>query len=158
MKKQKEQEVVKVSNNGHSEANGQIDALIGLVQSLNTRLDDLQGQIEDAKNTSNAAKEATLKLVNFVFDTDDDHAIELSFISPLAARPFAEALTLDALTDKNIRSGKTSLNKRRIINFLRFQRSVRGRLLIGVAKEALSEQISTQNEEDAAEEFKMGEK
>jgi hypothetical protein len=69
---------------------------------------------------------------------------------------FASASTLESISDKDVRSGKVSLNALLILYFLHYQRSVRGRLLIGVAKEALSEQISAQEQATPADEFHMG--
>lgn len=95
--------------------------------------------------------------LSMYFNTDDKHITELSFISPLAARPFAEAMTLDAMTVEQVRSGEVSLNKLLILNYLRFQRSVRGRLL-GIGAEAMREQVSSEGSkgEEEMPEFEAG--
>lgn len=133
--------------------NGQ---LVEMLQQLNARLDNMEDAIEDVRNSNKSNNEATLKLVNFIFDTDNDHITELSYISPLAVESLANALTLDAMTDEPIASGEVSLNKRLIHNMLRLNRSVRGRLLFGIGKEALGEQLATQGEQEATDEMELG--
>jgi hypothetical protein len=118
--------------------NAVMEAILQNQQELSDRL----GDIEETKHKDGEGS-ALIKLANIYFNTDDNHITELSFISPLAARPFAEAMALDAMTTEEVRSGIVSLNKLLILNYLRFQRSVRGRLL-GIGAEAMREQVSSE--------------
>ncbi len=146
-----EEQEVNSSGDGHSER-----LLLEQLRALNSRLDNMEGAIEETRNTNRANSEATLKLVNFIFNTDNEHMPELSFISPMAVESLVDSMTLDAMTDEDVITGKVSLNKKMIMLFLRFQRSVRGRLLLGIGKEALGEQLTTQGEQEASDEFEMG--
>jgi len=124
-----------------------LEAIAGNQEELNGRLTDLEDMAHKGSESS-----TLVKLANMYFNTDDKHIPEMSFISPLAARPFAEALALDAMTTEEVRSGVISLNKLLILNFLRFQRSVKGRLL-GIGAEAMKEQVSSEaaGQEDMTE-------
>jgi len=119
-----------------------LDTLLNMMVKNQTELSD---RLSDLEETMHKGSEIStlVKLANMYFNTDDKHIQELSFISPLAARPFAEAMALDAMTSEEVRTGVISLNKLLILTYLRFQRSVRGRLL-GIGAEAMKEQVSSE--------------
>lgn len=150
VKKVEIEEESQISGNGSS-SNGSHDgevlqAIANNLALLTDRLDD----IEDRVQQNAAAGQALLQMVNLFYDTNDKHITELSYISPLASRPFAEALTMDALLDPDVKSGEVSLNKKLILNFLRLQRSVKGRHF-ALGMPVLQEQVTAQTEKDADE-------
>jgi len=136
------------------EANGHDDSLLqGIANSLALLTDRLDEMEERIQNNS-ATNQALLQMVNLFYDTADKHITELSYISPLTSRPFAEALTMDALLDEDVKSGAISLNKKLILNYLRLQRSVRGRhFALGLP--VLEQQVTAQTEKNA-DEFEGG--
>jgi len=147
-KKPKEAEAESSEQNGVHEL---LQAIAQNQQEFSDRLSDLE---ESAQKVDTSA--TIVKLANMYFNTDDKHITELSFISPLAARPFAEAMALDAMTTDEIRRGDISLNKLLILNYLRLQRSVRGRLL-GIGAEAMREQVSSEaNKEEEMPDYEAG--
>lgn len=142
------------SGNGHQEFSS--EQVLGAMQ----RIAELQGELSERlqdleeKVSNSSVNPALLRMVNLFYDTDDKHIAELSHISPLAARPFAAALTLDMMTDPAVQDGTISLNKLLILNFLRLQRSVKGKhFALGIP--VLQTQVSNE-EESKADEFNMG--
>ena len=113
-----------------------LQAIVRNQQELSDRLGDLE-EIT-AKGDSSAA---IVKLANMYFAPEDKYLPDLSWISPLAAEPLAEALTLNLMTTEEARRGKLSLNTELIYTWLHFQRGVRGRLL-GIGADAMREQVS----------------
>jgi hypothetical protein len=127
-----------------NEGNGQgvpgIQELLQAIAHNQQELSDRLSDIEEA--TSKKDDSATIvKLANMYFKPEDKYLPDLSWISPLAARPLAEAMALDEMTSPKVRSGEISLNRLVIENWLHFQRGVRGRLL-GIGADAMREQIS----------------
>jgi len=121
-------------------------------QELSDRLSDLEETT--AKGDGSAA---IVKLANMYFKPEDKYLPDLSWISPLAAEPLAEALTLNMMTTEAARKGEISLNTELIYIWLHFQRGVKGRLL-GIGAEAMREQVSaeaTKGEEEMPE-FEAG--
>lgn len=131
-----------------------LEALRNIAQNqadVNERLDEFEERLNDTATQS----AALLKMVNLFYDTDDKHIQELSHISPLASRPFAEAMTLDDLATDEIRDGKISLNRLLILNYLRLQRSVRGRhFALGVP--VLQDQVNAEGQKETFPEFEAG--
>ena len=107
-------------------------------QELSDRLSDLE---ETTKKGDNSA--AIVKLANMYFKPEDKYLPDLSWISPLAAEPLAEALTLNLMTTDAARKGEISLNTELIYNWLHFQRGVHGRLM-GIGADAMREQVSAE--------------
>ena len=121
-------------------------------QELSDRLNDLEETT--AKGDSSAA---IVKLANMYFTPEDKYLPDLSWISPLAAEPLAEALTLNLMTTEDARRGRISLNTELIYQWLHFQRGVRGRLL-GIGADAMREQVSADaaKGDEAMPEFEAG--
>lgn len=144
----------KSTGNSKQEAQSILESLQAIARNqteLNDRLDDMEERLSNAA----AGGAALLKLVNLFYDTDDKHISELSHISPLAARPFAEAMTLDDLTSEAVQNGQLSLNRLLILNYLRFQRSVRGRhFALGVP--VLQDQVNVEGQKEVLPEFEAG--
>jgi hypothetical protein len=126
--------------------NGELKALLGAIHQNQQELSDRLSDIEETSHKS-VDNSALVKLANMYFNTDDKHIVELSFISPLAARPFAEAMALDSMTTEEVRNGTISLNRMLILTYLRFQRSVRGRHL-GIGAEAMLGQVTSEGKGD----------
>lgn len=105
-------------------------------QELSDRLGDLE-----ETTTKGDSSVAIVKLANMYFKPEDKYLPDLSWISPLAAEPLAEALTLNLMTTEDARRGRISLNTELIYIWLHFQRGVRGRLL-GIGADAMREQVS----------------
>jgi len=118
---------------------------------LGERLDDLEQSVHGEGSHGNL-----IKLANFYFKPEDKYLPDMSFISPLAAEPLAEALTLSLMTTEEARTGKLCLNTSLIYTWLHFQRGVRGRLL-GIGAEAMREQVSNEStREEGLAEFDAG--
>ena len=127
-----------------NEGNGQqtIQELMQVIAQNQQELSDRLSDLEEA--TGKKDDSATIvKLANMYFKPEDKYLPDLSWISPLAARPLAEALALDEMTTERVRKGEISLNKLVIQNWLHFQRGVRGRLL-GIGADAMREQVSAE--------------
>lgn len=128
-----------------------LQSIIDNQKELSNRLSDLEETTAKGDSSS-----AIVKLANMYFKPEDKYLPDLSFISPLAARPLAEALALDEMTSEKVRSGEISLNKLVIFNWLHLQRGVRGRLL-GIGAEAMREQVSAEGvREEGMPEFEAG--
>ena len=115
-----------------------LQAIAQSQQELSDRLSDLEETT--SKGDSSAA---IVKLANMYFKPEDKYLPDLSWISPMAAEPLAEALTLNLMTTEAARRGEISLNTELIYNWLHLQRGVRGRLL-GIGAEAMREQVSAE--------------
>jgi len=129
-----------------------LQAIVQSQQELGDRLSDLE-----ETTTKGDSSAAIVKLANMYFKPEDKYLPDLSWISPLAAEPLAEALTLNMMTTEAARKGEISLNTELIYIWLHFQRGVKGRLL-GIGAEAMREQVSadaTKGEEDMPE-FEAG--
>jgi len=145
-----------VENNGTEENGTQVilnalQAISGKQTELSERLDELEQSVhgEDAPGT-------LIKLANFYFKPEDRYLPDMSFISPLAAEPLAEALTLALMTTEEARTGRLCLNTELIYKWLHLQRGVRGRLL-GIGAEAMREQVSNEGaKEEGLAEFEAG--
>jgi len=118
---------------------------------LNERLDDLEHSVHGEDNVG-----TLIKLANFYFKPENNYLVDMSFLSPLAARPIAEAMALDEMTSPRVRNGEISLNRLVIENWLHALRGVRGRML-GIGAEAMREQISSEGtKEEGLEQFEAG--
>lgn len=142
--------------NGDKGNGTELHELVGLVKNLvqsqeaaAARMDEIEEKVETG--SPDAAK---LRLVNLLFDTDDKRVMELAKISPLAVRPFAAAMTLEAIGDPKVKSGEVSLSKLYMINLLRLGRSSKAwYFMAGIP--ALQEQVTAEVENKTAE-FDMG--
>ena len=114
-----------------------------LLQAIAQNQQELSDRLSDLEETaSKGDSSATIvKLANMYFKPEDKYLPDLSWISPLAAEPLAEALTLNIMTTPEARKGLISLNTELIYTWLHFQRGVRGRLL-GIGADAMREQVS----------------
>ena len=124
--------------------NGQdIPSLQDVLQAMARNQQELSDRLSDIEETASKgdSSAAIVKLANMYFTPEDRYLPDLSWISPLAAEPLAEALTLNLMTTEDARKGKISLNTELIYTWLHFQRGVRGRLL-GIGADAMREQVS----------------
>ncbi len=128
-----------------------LEAINKVLGNISERQDEFEEQLNRKTNT------ASSKLVDLYFNADKKHILELSWIAPLAATPFAEAIALENMTAEQIRSGEESLLEFYIDTQLRLNRSIRGRL-VGLGAEALREQVSSEGaKEEEMPEFRAGE-
>lgn len=129
-----------------------LKSLVSGQRELNDRLSDLEEAT--AKGGQDLAK---IQLANMYFKPEDQYLLDMSYISPLAARPLAEALALDKQTSEEVRSGQVSLNVLVIYNWLHALRGVRGRMM-GIGAEAMKEQVSAESArtEEGMAEFEAG--
>lgn len=143
------------SENSDNEQSPDIKELLQTIATNQKELSDRLGDLEETVSKGDSSS-AIVKLANMYFKPEDKYLPDLSFISPLAARPLAEALALDEMTSERVRSGEISLNRLVIFNWLHFQRGVRGRLL-GIGAEAMKEQVSAEGaREEGIAEFEAG--
>ena len=141
-----------VAENGTQAILAALQAIGSKQAELVERLDELEQAVHG--ESSNVG--TLIKLANFYFKPEKDYLIDMSFISPLAARPIAEAMALDMMTSEEVRSGAVSLNTLVIEKWLHALRGVRGRLL-GIGAEAMREQVSNEgSREEGLAEFEAG--
>jgi len=114
-----------------------------LLQAIALNQKELGDRLSDLEETTSKGDSSAsiVKLANMYFKPEDKYLPDLSWISPLAAEPLAEALTLNLMTTPEARKGLISLNTELIYTWLHFQRGVRGRLL-GIGADAMREQVS----------------
>jgi len=120
-----------------------------LLQAIAENQKELSDRLSDLEETTSKgdSSAAIVKLANMYFKPEDKYLPDLSWISPLAAEPLAEALTLNIMTTPEARKGLISLNTELIYTWLHFQRGVRGRLL-GIGADAMREQVSAEASKD----------
>jgi len=136
--------MVKKPIESEAEGNGQGGpSLQEVLQVIAQNQQELSDRLSDLEETTRKgdASAAIVKLANMYFKPEDKYLPDLSWISPLAAEPLAEALTLNMMTTPEARKGLISLNTELIYTWLHFQRGVRGRLL-GIGADAMREQVS----------------
>ena len=142
-----------------NEGNGQgIPSIQDLLQAIALNQQELSDRLSDLEEATGKNDDSTrVNIATMFFKPEDKFLPDFSWISPLAARPLAEALALDEMTTERVRSGEMSLNKLVIQNWLHFQRGVRGRLM-GIGKEAMEGQVSAEaaKEEENMPEFEAG--
>jgi len=142
-----------------NEGNGQgIPSIQDLLQAIALNQQELSDRLSDLEEATGKNDDSTrVNIATMFFKPEDKFLPDFSWISPLAARPLAEALALDEMTTERVRSGEISLNKLVIQNWLHFQRGVRGRLM-GIGKEAMEGQVSAEaaKEEENMPEFEAG--
>jgi len=143
-----------------AESNEQgIPSVPQLLQAIAQNQQELSDRLSDLEETaSKGDSSATIvKLANMYFKPEDKYLPDLSWVSPLAAEPLAEALTLNMMTTPEARKGLISLNTELIYTWLHFQRGVRGRLL-GIGADAMREQVSADavKGEEEMQDFEAG--
>jgi len=129
-----------------------------LLQAIAQNQQELSDRLSDLEEATGKQGDSTrVNIATMFFKPEDKFLPDFSWISPLAARPLAEALALDEMTTERVRSGEMSLNKLVIQNWLHFQRGVRGRLM-GIGKEAMEGQVSAEaaKEEENMPDFEAG--
>jgi len=145
-----------VKQNENVTENG-TQAILNALQAIDSKQSELGERLDELEQAVHGENVGTLiKLANFYFKPENDYLVDMSFISPLAARPIAEAMALDMMTSEEVRSGAVSLNTLVIEKWLHALRGVRGRLL-GIGAEAMREQVSQESTRDEGlAEFEAG--
>lgn len=120
-----------------------------LFEALRQLKEEIIAEVEDRLENYGGDGRAKLKLVEHLYNTDDEHILELSNVSGLQVRPIAIVETLEHIGDPDVKRGKKSLAGIYVNNILRVRRSVdsmhlaRGNRLAG-------EQLSAESEEEYA--------
>ena len=126
-----------------------LQTVIAQQQELAERLSDL----EENKTKHNGGNEALLQMVNFLYNTDDKHILELTRIPIQTAQPLALGMTLDSILDDDVQSGECSLSHKLRLNYFRLMRSVGG-VHLGRGMRLAEEQAAAKTEE--TEELELG--
>jgi hypothetical protein len=137
MLNKKDKKVADDKNNGQGEVLALLNAIAGKQQEQDERLTEL----EDGK----AKDTAQLRLVNLVYDTDEEHLPGLTRLPLMAVKPFAVGMMLDAILDEDVRSGKRSLPSVFRRNYFHLMRSV-GAEAFNKANELAAQQASEEAE------------
>ena len=139
--------------------NGQgMPSIQNLLQAIAQNQQELSDRLSDIEEKTTKKEGGTgIHIAEMFFKPDDKYLPDFSWISALAAKPFAIALTLDKQTDESVRSGKVSLTEMYIYNLLHLYRGVGGRLM-HMGKEALEQQVSAEatKAEEEMPEFEAG--
>jgi len=116
-----------------NEGNGKQADLMAVIQTMALQQKELIERLEDIeKGKDNGTGAALLRMVNFMYDTDDVHLPELTRIPIQAARPLAYAMGLDSLLHRKTRKDGKLLNDGKSLsenirnNYFRLMRSVGG--------------------------------
>ena len=135
-------------DNGDSDLKAMLQTIINSQSEQAERLDEL----EEGKNKDHGS-EALLRMVNFLYDTDDKHIFELTRLPIQAVQPLALGMMLDSLMDEDVQSGAVSLSHKLRTYLFRGMRSVGG-VHLGRGIRLAEEQASAEAEK--AEEFELG--
>ena len=106
------------------------------------------------KTNRSVAADALLRMVNHLYNTDDEHLPELTRIPINAARPLALGMALESILDEDVQSGEVPLSKKLRNYYFRLMRSVGG-VHLGRGIRLAEEQAAAEIER--AEELELGE-
>ena len=122
--------------------------ILALLENISRQQGELQERVEELeKSTTNA--DASIHMMNFLYNTDDKHLPELTRIPIQAVRPHALGMMLESLFDPEVQSGEVPLSRILRNAQFRLMRSVGGiHLGRGVR---LAEQQAEAEQEQAAE-------
>ena len=128
--------------------------LMAVIQTMALQQKELIERLEDIeKGKDNGTSAALLRMVNFMYDTDDVHLPELTRIPIQAARPLAYAMGLDSLIHRKKDNDGKTLSENIRNNYFRLMRSVGG-VHLGRGVRLAEEQAAAAAEE--AEETDLG--
>jgi len=156
MIKGKEKDRQNIGGNGQNDQSATLTQLLQTIAQQQQELSDRLSELEEMV-TNRDRDNTKIQLAHMYMKPPKDYLVDLSRISPLAARPIAEALALDEMTSPRVRSGEISLNRLVIENWLHALRGVRGFILHLVA-DAMKEQVSAEatKEDEEMPEFQAG--
>jgi hypothetical protein len=150
MLKDKEGKPPKVpKNNGSEESSTLLDTL----KELNASMRDMNERMDDLENKSLNVRADKLRLIEHLYNTSDKHLPELTIIPLNSVRAFASGMTLEALFDDDVMSGKVSLSTIYRNAIFRLNRSVHG-VHLGRGVRLAEEQSAAESEQ--AQESEMG--
>ena len=149
IKKQRGRPPQKSPDNGGFE--GQVLAALG---AITNKLAEHDEQIADVEQKSQAKGEALLRMVNLCYDPDDTKLPGLTRLPLAAIRPFAIGMTLNAITNEDVMSGKKTLQGEFYHNYFLLMRSVGGEAF-NKGIQLASEQAQAEAEEQGSE-FRLG--
>ena len=133
------------SNNGDGEVLSLLKQIVDKQKEQDERLDDL-----DNKNMRGAAQ---LRMVNLLYDTDDNHMPGLARLPLRAIKAFAYAMMLDDITHPDVLSGKVTLQHRFRMHYFQLTRSIGGDHL-NKGRELAGEQAAS--EKEMGEQMELG--
>lgn len=150
MLKNKENRSTSKSN---GDSNSQIKELLNTLISQNKELVERIEELESKK--ANINSEAMLRLVNFLFDTDEKHLPELTRISSMqSVRLHAYGMMLEARFDPDVQNGTVPLSRKLREYLFRLSRSFGG-IHLGTGIQLAQNQAAAEAEK--VEEYNMGE-
>lgn len=141
----------KIKNDGNEQGDN-LEAMLQTIINNQNELTERLDELEEGKN-KNGTSEALLRMVNFLYNTDDKHILELTRIPIQTAQPLALGMTLDSLMDDDVQSGEVSLSTKLRLYYFRLMRSVGG-VHLGRGIRLAEEQAAAEAEK--AEEFELG--
>ena len=142
-------------NPRNTSTNGGMEAVLEEIRNLKTAVADQMADLEERIESASMDGRAKLRMVELLYNTADDHILELSSISGLQVRPIAIVETLEHIGDPDVRSGKTSLAQIYVRKILRARRSVEAKHLMRGNLLAV-EQVGAETEEEKGEKLDMG--
>ena len=133
------------------EDNGEV---IALLQQIVKKQQEQDERLEELEETG-GKRAAELRIIELIYDTDENHLAGLTRIPAAAVRPFANAMMLHALRDPDVRSGKKSLAQCRRTAYFTLMRSVGGEHL-QKGRELALEKVQTELEKVRGPELDLG--
>lgn len=124
--------------------------ILTVLKQIQSNQKELNERIEELENKKTGMSEAALRLVNLMYDTDNQHLPELTRIPLNSVRPHALGMTLESILDEDVQSGKVPLSRILRNNYFRLMRSVNGKHLgngIGLASDQSREEQEQENED-----------
>lgn len=109
-------------NNGHGE---DIAEILNTVRFLASKQGENEDRLTDLEKSGGRAQ-AQVQMMRFLYQTERQYLPSLARISRGQARPFATALTLNAIDHPDVISGKVSLTEEFFYWYLQFTRSIEG--------------------------------
>lgn len=136
--------------NEENEELGQSDSqrILAMLENISRQQGELQERVEELEKSTTSA-DASIHMMNFLYNTDDKHLPELTRIPIQSVRPHALGMMLESLFDPEVQSGEVPLSRILRNAQFRLMRSVGGiHLGRGVR---LAEQQAEAEQEQAAE-------
>ena len=134
-----------INNNG--------DKVAELLQTVLQSQKDIVDRMEAMEKGKVTSADSLLKMVNFLYDTDDKHLPELTRLPINAVSAHAFGMCLESIFDEDVQSGKVPLSSKLRNYYFRLLRSVGG-VHLGRGVRLAEEQA--QSESEAAEEMELG--
>jgi hypothetical protein len=129
------------------------DKVAELLQTILNNQKELVDRLEAVEKGKVTSADSLLKMVNFLYDTDDKHLPELTRLPINAVSAHAFGMCLESIFDEDVQSGKVPLSSKLRNHYFRLLRSVGG-VHLGRGVRLAEEQAQSEAEE--AEEMELG--